>query len=169
MTTQVAQRPIPRKLDDAMVEALSDLVRKGNYYHDACALVEISEPCLYGWIKLGVKDEKDGLSKDESIYFRLVKSLQKARAEARAAFVAVIHEAATVKREWLPAITYLERTDPGNWGRKDRTPPPMLQDNRVFNIIVKNPVTKDLIESIGERTKRLAIGQEPDDNSDNGD
>lgn len=122
MTTQPPTKPspIPRKLDDAMIVALSDLVSKGNYYHDACAIAGISEPTYYEWIKLARQDETNGLTEESSIYLRLAKSLQKARADNRAQFVAVIKEAAFVKREWLPAITYLERTDPDNWGRKDR-------------------------------------------------
>jgi len=116
MTTTTA---VPRKLDDAMIEALCITVAAGNYYHDACAIVGISEFCFYDWIKKAKADDDAGLDETESIYIRLHKSIQKARAQSRAAMVEVIREAATVKREWLPAITFLERTDPKNWGRRD--------------------------------------------------
>jgi hypothetical protein len=104
-----------------MIDALSDLIAKGNYYHDACAICEIAEPTLYQWINLADKDREQGLDETQSIYIRLTKSIQKARAQSRSEFVKVIRDAAVVKREWLPAITYLERTDPDHWGRKDRT------------------------------------------------
>ena len=126
--------PVPRKLDDAMITALSDLVSKGNYYHDACSICDISEPAFYDWIKLAQQDETAGLTEGESPYIRLVKSLQKARAQARAEFVAVVREAALVKREWIPAVTYLERTDPEHWGRKDRTRVDVVQ-KKVFEIV----------------------------------
>ncbi len=109
------------KLDDYMIEALSDCISKGNYIHDACSLAGISEPSFYSWVNQAQQDEKNGLDETQSVYLRMLKSIQKAKADNRAQFVAVIKEAAVKDRQWLPAITYLERTDPEHWGRKDRT------------------------------------------------
>ncbi len=108
---------VPRKLDEAMITALSILVSKGNYYHDACSLCGIWETTLYDWLKQAEIDFNAGR---ESIFTRLHESLKRAKAEARSKMVAVVIQAAEQKRDWLPAITYLERTDPEHWGRKDR-------------------------------------------------
>ena len=124
MTTDTQiKRPIPRKLDDTMIEALSTVIAEGNYYITACSICGISEPCFYGWLKIAEEDEQSGLTEDESRYIRLVKSLKKAEAEAEANFLSVVSEAATIKREWLPAMTFLERRHPDRWGRKDRIQP----------------------------------------------
>lgn len=112
--------PVPRKLDNTMIEALSTVIAEGNYYITACSLCGISEPAFYGWVKLAEKDNDNGLTEDESIYIRLVKSLKKAEAQAEANFLSVVKHAAVNKREWLPAMTFLERRHPDRWGRKDR-------------------------------------------------
>lgn len=115
--------PIPRKLDDAMITALTTIISKGNYYQDACAICDVTEGTFYQWVRLAKEDEDKGLTEQDSVYLKLSYGIKRARAQARANMVSVIVEAATVKKEWLPAITYLERTDPANWGRKDRIQP----------------------------------------------
>lgn len=111
---------IPRKLNQGMIDALSLSIAKGNYYVTACALNNISEFALYDWLKKSEVDDKGGLTEEESIYIRLAKSLKRAEAQAEAKLVEIIRESAEVKREWLPAITFLERRHPERWGRKDR-------------------------------------------------
>jgi len=104
-----------------MIEALYTVIAEGNYYITACKLCGISENCFYEWIKLAQQDTDDGLTEDDSIYVRMAKSLKKAEAEAERKFLDVVRDAATVKREWLPAMTFLERRHPDRWGRKDRS------------------------------------------------
>ena len=118
LPTKQSKRPIPRKLNQGMIDALSLAISKGNYAVTACQLAGIAEPSLYDWINLAKEDQEAGR---ESIYTSLVKSLKKAEAQAEAALVEVVREAGTVKREWLPAMTFLERRHPDRWGRKDRT------------------------------------------------
>ena len=62
--------------------------------------------------------QQDGI---ESLYFLLVQSLKKAKALAQEKMIQVVRESATEDKNWLAAMTWLERTDPDNWGRKDRT------------------------------------------------
>lgn len=117
----ITKRPIPRKLNDGMIEALSEAVSKGNYAIVACQLCGISEFAFYNWLNQASTDEENGLTEEESIYIRLAKSLKRAEAKAEAELVQVVRETATKKKEWLPAITFLERRHPDRWGRKDRT------------------------------------------------
>lgn len=126
----------PSKLDEAMITALSDLVAKGNYLHDAAAVAGIDESTLYLWMRQGKSDIEKNI---QSLHSKLHQSMQKAKAANRAAFVEVIRDAAVVKREWLPAITYLERTDPEHWGRKDRQTI-IVDEHKTVQVIVKHYV-----------------------------
>ena len=146
--TTIAKRPHGNlKLNDSMIEALSTVIAKGNYYITACKLCEISEPTFYGWINQAELDDANGLTEEESIYIRLVKSLKKAEAQAEASFLAVVEDSAQVKKEWLPAMTFLERRHPERWGRKDRT-----QQGVNVNINIE----KALIDASGKMEEALA-------------
>ncbi len=129
-----------------MIEALSTIIAKGNYYITACNMCGISEPAFYGWINRAEDDLERGLSEDESIFIRLVKSLKKAEAESEAAILDVVKDAAVTKREWLPAMTFLERRHPDRWGRKDRT-----QQGVNVNINIE----KALIDASGKMEEAL--------------
>ena len=145
MTNQLTanKSPIPRKLNQGMIDALSLAIAKGNYAITACQLCGISEDCFYHWLVLAKTDASDGLTSDESPYVRLTESLKTAEAEAEAEMVARVRAAANpgVKKkviktdsqgnvteeihetggDWLAAATHLERRHPDRWGRKDRT------------------------------------------------
>ena len=113
--------PIPRKLNQGMIDALSEYVSKGNYAQHASYLCGIDEHTLIRWMKLGaeemVKEEPD----TENMYLRLYSSIKRARAEAQVEMIKVARDSAKQKKDGYLAITFLERTDPDNWGRKDRT------------------------------------------------
>ena len=113
--------PIPRKLNQGMIDALELAFAKGNYAITACHLVGISENCFYTWLEQAKKDDEDGLTPDKSLYVRLSESLKRAEALAESRLVDVVREAAVKKKEWLPAMTFLERRHPDRWGRKDRS------------------------------------------------
>ncbi len=136
--------PIPRKLNQGMITALSDAIAKGNYAVTACQLCDISSVSFYAWLKQAYQDEENGLSPSESIYLCLLNSIKRAEAEAEAKLVAVVREAAEVKREWLPAITFLERRHPDRWGRKDRL---QVDSNKTETVQITH-VT--VVESLGQ-------------------
>lgn len=112
--------PVPRKLNQGMIDALSKAIAKGNYAVTACQLVGISEPAFYGWIGQGVKDEENGKTETESLYLSLVKSLKRADAKAETKMVDLIINTAVEKKDGYLGMTYLERRHPERWGRKDR-------------------------------------------------
>lgn len=113
--------PIPRKLNEGMITALSEAIAKGNYAQTACNLVGVWPETLIRWIHQAEDDDAKGLTEEESIYIRLHQAIKKAESQAEARLVEVVREAAEVKREWLPAMTFLERRHPDRWGRKDRS------------------------------------------------
>ena len=109
------------KISDATVHCLASLIRAGNYAITACNIAGISEQTYYGWLQIAESDAALGATAQESIYIRLQESVNKAIGESEAELAGVIRSAAVDKKQWLPAITFLERRHPDRWGRKDRT------------------------------------------------
>ncbi len=121
MSTDIQKRPIPRKLNKGMIQALSLAIAKGNYAVTACQLCDITEQALWDWHQQAKTDYELGLDSEESIYIKLAEALKRAESQAEAELVNVVRESAIAKKEWLPAMTFLERRHPDRWGRKDRT------------------------------------------------
>jgi transposase len=105
------------KLNPEMIEKLCKAVFEGNYMQTACRLAGISEPAFYQWIKNGEKDIQEGTN---SIFTDLVKAIKKAESEAEAKMIQVVISNAVESKNWVSAMTYLERRYPERWGRKDR-------------------------------------------------
>lgn len=110
--------PIPRKLNQGMIDALSEYIRKGNYACVACALCHIQESTYYNWLEQAEKDSQEGL---ETLYTTLMESIKRAEADAEALMVKTARDAAVEKKDGYLAITVNERRHPDRWGRKDRT------------------------------------------------
>lgn len=139
VTNQVSTPPVPRKLNDSMITALCEYVRKGNYDHQACYLCGIDQSTLTLWKQQGRADIEIG---NDTLHSRLFIALKKARAEAQEEMVEVARNAAKQKRDGYLAITFMERTDPENWGRKDRLQP----GGNTYNINIE----KALIDAGGK-------------------
>ncbi len=152
MTIETRGRPL--KLNDGMITALSDVIAKGNYAVTACQLCNIDEATLWLWGKQGKADIDAGR---ETIYSKLVLSLKRAEAKAEAKLVQVVRESAEVKRDWIPAMTMLERRHPDRWGRKDRLAVDVKKEERIQ--ITQVTVTRpEIIE--GEVIEQLTEGQD---------
>lgn len=128
----------PLKINDSMIEKLSLAVSKGNYLSTACQLANIDNSTIFRWIKIA---EDDIASERETIYTKLYYSLKRAEADAEQRLVEVVREAAEVKRDWLPAMTFLERRHPDRWGRKDRTQIDVTEHKQI--VITEVEVIKD--------------------------
>lgn len=146
MTLETIKRPIPRKLDEAMIIALSEYVAKGNYAQHACYLCGIDESTYYLWMKQAQGDIEQG---QETIYTSLFKAVKRARAAAQAELIEVARNAASQKKDGYLAVTIMERTDPENWGRKDRIQP----SGNTYNI----NIDKALVDASGKL--EAALGQ----------
>ena len=95
--------PRPTKLTDARVERILAALRAGNYLETAAHLAGVSPSTLHEWRKR---------------FPEFSEAVEKARAEAEAANVAVIREATT--SHWQAAAWWLERSFPGRWARRDK-------------------------------------------------
>ena len=109
--------PVPRKLNQGMIVALSEYIRKGNYAVVACQLCGISEVTLWNWLNQAQQDE---IAERETIYLALMKALKTAEAEAEALMVQTARDAAVAKKDGYLAITVNERRHPDRWGRRER-------------------------------------------------
>lgn len=118
VTETTTKTPVPRKLNQGMIGALSEYIRKGNYACVACALCDIQESTYYNWLTQAEKDNQNGL---ETLFTTLMESVKRAEADAEALMVQTARDAAVEKKDGYLAITVNERRHPDRWGRKDRT------------------------------------------------
>jgi transposase-like protein len=117
-------------------------LQTGCTIRDACASTGVHESTYYRWIEAGEADERADRASQER-EFR--EQATQARAEARVVAVGVLQGAMrpftrttrrtrrlpdgtshieetteTVEPDWRAALAFLERTDPENWGRRDK-------------------------------------------------
>jgi hypothetical protein len=124
----------PSLISPEIIEALCKYVANGNVEEHSCYLVGIDESTLTKWKQKGREDLKNGV---ESIYSQLIMELKRARALAQVDMVEIARSSAKVKKDGYLAITFLERTDPKNWGRRDSL---QVDENKqvTVNVIVKH-------------------------------
>lgn len=125
-------------------ERLIEALTVGSYRNEACNYAGIDETTLSRWVERGEAHnartetynhaleawkEKGSKGKkpvapdqDEKPYAEFAGQIKAAEAQARIAAVTAIQSAIAQKggKGWVAAMTYLERKDPKNWGRKDR-------------------------------------------------
>jgi hypothetical protein len=115
MTTDVAPATIgrPTKLTPEIAATICGLVAQGNYMKASAGAVGVDPGTVHRWVSKGAAPDADPLYRD----FR--DQLQKAKAMAEAKMVKVITTAAN-QGQWTAAAWWLERTNPEEWGKRDR-------------------------------------------------
>jgi hypothetical protein len=116
--------PVPkqgsqRKWDlPGLLDGIVERARKGYSRTDAFRLAGINPQTGWDWIAQGRKDPE---KYPELVDFAL--RLEKAEAEIRAEMVDVVIGTAKSQapQTWQAAMTYLERRDPENWGKREKT------------------------------------------------
>lgn len=91
---------------------LINLLSSGVTIADACGYVGISDRTYYNWMKRGETAHK-------GIYVQFFHAATRARVTARIGAVAIIRKSIQDGNS-DDARWYLERSDPSNWGRKDK-------------------------------------------------
>jgi len=118
MTTELQEKTgRPSKLTPQLQEKICEYIANGNYLNTACQATGITDSTLFNWMKRAEEEGKNGGGR----YFDFMVAIKKAEAQAEAALASMIKETALQKKEWLPAMTFLERRHPDRWGRRDRT------------------------------------------------
>lgn len=106
----------PIKLTAELQDKICSYIAQGNYLVVACKAVGIHPQTLRNWLEQGETDIESGTN---SIYCDFMLAVQTAEAEAESAMVAVVREAAIQRKEWIPAMTFLERRHPDRWSKSD--------------------------------------------------
>ena len=99
----------PTKLTPQVHKAILDGVGKGMPIARMCSLLRITRSSYYEWLRRG----RDG----EEPYAALVEDLEHVEAELEKRLIGVVMEAAIEGKNWIPAMTILERKWPENYGR----------------------------------------------------
>jgi len=112
----------PSTLDDPKVKLLLQALQAGNYVETACAYAGLAVSTVYLWLDRGNKEKQrinqgDTPDSKEVTYLEISEAVEKARANAVVANVAVIQQAAR-SGTWQAAAWWLERSMPQQFGRK---------------------------------------------------
>jgi hypothetical protein len=91
-------------------------LKAGAYFDDAIAYAGVGKSTAYHWLKRG---EPGTTVRGDARYRAFREAVEQARASARVEAVLVIKQAARAG-QWQASAWFLERTEPGKWGRKDR-------------------------------------------------
>jgi len=108
-------------LNQAMFDAIVDLLKRGNYVNTTARAVGIDPSNISVWVKKGRDLEAldRELDETEQMFVLFSHEVEKARAFAEVQNVEVIRKAS--QDNWTAAAWWLERTSPQNWGRVQRT------------------------------------------------
>ena len=154
--TRVRRGHKKSKLTPELIEKMSGIMAQGHYFITACNACNIDKTTAYKWINQG---ELDLTNNVESLNTNLINSLKKAESDAEQALLAVVKEKAINGKEWIPAMTILERRHPERWGRKDRS---LIQIDEHKTVTITNvEVIKDYGRGMmveGEAKEILAPG-----------
>jgi len=108
----------PTKLNDSLTLKVCEIISEGNYIETAAACAGISKQTLYNWLKKGARDK---ILKRNNVHTRFLDAIKTALAESEAGDVRLISAAAKAGF-WQAAAWKLERRNPSRWGRADRPP-----------------------------------------------
>lgn len=107
-------RPVPvgvkmtTKIDAAILQSLAN----GGYVETSCVAAGITKRTFYNWLEKAEEDE-------DSVYAEFADLVEKARAQAELANIAIIKAAAV--ENWQAAAWLLERVYPERYGNRNRT------------------------------------------------
>jgi hypothetical protein len=99
-------------------ETIVTAIRNGNYRGTAARLAAVDPNTVNHWLRLG-RDRPDEYPE----YAQLAADVELAEAECEAEMVGVVrkHALSEVPGAWTAAMTYLERTKPDRFGKRDTT------------------------------------------------
>lgn len=141
------------KYTPAVHKKIVDLVRKGNSVGDAGLRAGLGKDVIWVWMEHGRyrPDQYPEMA-------QLVEDIEEAKAEMRGTIVDNIVQVGTsgAPGTWQAGAWYLERTDPENWGRKDRvehTGDSARQQTQINTVVL---IDADAREAARDLLKRVA-------------
>lgn len=120
-TKKIGRRPL---LNPDLQKRIVDTIAAGNYLETAAGVGGIGVSTLHSWLDKGRTEreladlEGRDPTPDKQPYVDFLEAVEKARASAEARAVLHIQRAAS-DGTWQAAAWFLERSQPGRWGRRD--------------------------------------------------
>ena len=138
-----------------MHEAILEGVGKGMPIARMCSLLRINRSTYYEWLRRGRIGENP--------YAKLVEDLEYVEAELEKRLMGVVMDAALEGKNWIPAMTILERKWPQNYGRN--------RDVTITHKSTNVPALEEVnvIDVTEELDRRLGNGSEKEESSIEGD
>lgn len=141
----------PSTLDDPKVKLLLQALQAGNYVETACSYAGLAVSTVYVWLDRGNREKQriaqgEKPNPQESTYVEIAEAIEKARANAVVANVAVIQQAAR-SGTWQAAAWWLERSMPQQFGRR-------IQAEVTGKISVED-LERRMLELIGDNTSDI--------------
>lgn len=141
----------PKTIEDPKVKLLLQALQAGNYVETACAYAGLAVSTVYLWLDRGNKEKQriaQGGQPDpkEATYLEISEAIEKARANAVVANVAVIQQAAR-SGTWQAAAWWLERSMPQQFGRRIQA--------EVTGKISVDDLERRMLELIGDNTSDI--------------
>lgn len=110
ITSKVGRKD--KRLDEKFVLNLCTALKSGNTKKNACLLAGCSETQLYKWLR------DPNCETEDTLAWQFASSIKKSIAEAQNRNIVLIQKAA--QNNWQASAWYLERSDPQNWGKRER-------------------------------------------------
>lgn len=146
-------RGVQRKYSEEVHEHIVEAIKKGASRTAAFSSTGLAADSIFNWMRLA-KSHPERYPE----YVRLLEDIEREEADVQIKMSEVVVNAALSGNPnmWPAAMTYLERRDPENWGKRDKTTieadKPLVQVNQ---LIVKDP---DALEHSRGLLNHLAAG-----------
>ena len=115
MQIKTSDRPVSTKLDGGLIDAISSVVRSGNYPTTAAMAHGIPASTFSTWMHRGEVDLREG---NESVFAELTANVSKARAEGEIALTGMgLALVKGGKTTWMGAYRHLESYARERWNR----------------------------------------------------
>lgn len=155
-----------------LAEKYLEALRTGITSTAACRLVGLNPQTLYDWTYNGRRDPEKYPE-----YAQLIEDIELVKAEVQKEMVEHITIAAKADpKHWTAAAWYLERTDPANWGKRDKVEVkneggPLIQLNQVIlSDEAAREASRDLLNRLaaGRSSEPLGLGAGGESAGDDG-
>lgn len=147
-----------RKQEAPTSEVIVRALRVGAYVEDAAQSAGVAVATVYNWLARG-EEHRDSNGKTparEKPYVEFLEAVEKARADAVVANLALVRKAAQ-RGSWQAAAWWLERTRPDKFGRRDRHEVD-VSGKTESKVTIEIPSTDEFERQVAEVYERLDMG-----------
>ena len=108
------------KINKEKIDVIVNHIRTGNYISTACRAVGIHDNTYTNWINKAeslLDKPASLLTEEEKLYCAFYEQVKTAESEAESKAVQCVRDA--MPKNWLAAMTWLERKFPDKWARRE--------------------------------------------------